>query len=160
MNALVFVKDVDRASGRPANKTERQSKLNEVQTEIREGFATARAEVGELIAVPATPCRMIEAWALGDRCRLQAIARGKTSPVPAGTPEAFWGEERDPRSNHPKRVLARALGREPSSADFAAIAEGANLEVLSRECPDSFATFASDVRKALASCQAGKGPRR
>jgi hypothetical protein len=98
--------------------------------------------------VKATPLRMLEAWALGDAAAVEAVGkRGDAAAVPA-RPEETWGDEKKPTSGHPKCVLRRALGRDPSPQDFADLAEASDVDVLRATCPASFAPFAGEAVEA------------
>jgi len=142
---LVFVKDVDRVPGKKKSERERLRKLKEMHHEIQSGFE--RVEHAEHVhCVKATPCRMIEAWALGDPNAINRVAykRAKRAPIPEH-PEKLWGAEENPTSNHPKCVLARALGREVNAEVLEDIALESNVETLKTSCPDSFAPFAKEM---------------
>ncbi|MCC7386615.1 MAG: hypothetical protein IT384_32555 [Deltaproteobacteria bacterium] len=151
--ALVFVKDLDKSGGRAADKTERRRLLKEVSAEVEAGFLKARQSdpaAAGVACIKAIPVRMIEAWVLGDPEAVRA-AVGSSGVVPSA-PEALWGDERDPNSQHPKRVLERLLGRAPDAALFANIAQAASVDQLARSCPESFAPFADEVRAAIDAC--------
>jgi hypothetical protein len=144
---LVFVKDVDRQPGKKKSDDERRKKLRAMHEEIEEGFA-AVVEADEVLRVKATPCRMIEAWALGDTAAVAENAGGDAARVDVPSrPETLWGAEQDPASDHPKCVLRRVLGREASAEVFEALAEAADAATLRRCCPESFAPFADEVAK-------------
>jgi hypothetical protein len=146
---LVFIKDVDRAPGCRASALERKKRIGAMHAEIEAGFARVRAanpQAATVRTLKGTPCRMLEAWALGDP---QAIGKvgGKTArlgEVPVA-PEACWGDEGDPDSNHPKCVLHRALGRRVSADDFAQIGHWAGIKSLRESCPGSFDPFAREA---------------
>lgn len=144
-DVLVYVKDVDRSGGTKAGAVERRKKLALVAREIRKGLqsvpdATTRA-------IQATPCRMLECWALADANALAELAskEGDPTSVPK-TPEDSWGHDADPTSNHPKCALKRVLGRDAGSDDFATLAESSDLEVVRERCPDSFVPFHDEAR--------------
>lgn len=145
---LVFVKDVDREPGTKKSATERRRKLREMHQQIEAGFAAVQG-AEDMLRIKATPCRMIEAWALGDRKAVAALAGrdGESSAVPAN-PEEVWGDERDPGSNHPKCLLERALGRLASADIFAELAEQSDVATLRKNCPESFAPFAHEAEAA------------
>lgn len=142
---LVFVKDVDREPGKKKSPAERGRKLKEMHQQIEQGFAASQGADSPL-RIKATPCRMIEAWALGDKEAVMSIAEkgGKPTVIPA-SPEDAWGDEHDPESNHPKCLLERALGRRVSAEDFAELAERSSVARLRRSWPDSFAPFAREA---------------
>lgn len=142
---VVFVKDVDRATAVKKTELERKRKLSEMHLQIETGFAAVRGEV-RVMAIKATPCRMIEAWALGDAAAVRSVSKWKKE-IP-NSPEKLWGNESDRNSMHPKCVLARIFGREPCAVDFETIATEAVPETLGRTCPDSFAPFAREVEVA------------
>jgi hypothetical protein len=153
--AVVYIADVDKTSGRAADATERKKRIDLLREEIEAGFEVARSadeDAASLILIAATPCRMIEAWALGDTSAVAEV--GGLSPQSLARPEELWGDEQDPSSNHPKRVLARLLGKSPSRDDFAAIAEAADPERIRSSCPTTFEPFAQAVLKATESCGA------
>jgi len=142
---LVFVKDVDREPGTKKSAHERKKKLAKMHAEIEAGFAAVR-DANDVHCVTATPCRMIEAWALGDPAALRAASgskRGKESVPPR--PEDLWGRESDPASGHPKCVLERLLGETATAEIFEALAEACSPATLRRTCPESFATFERDL---------------
>jgi hypothetical protein len=56
----------------------------------------------------------------------------------------------DSGSNHPKCLLRRALGREPTADDFADVAKHSDPSTLRRTCPLSFVPFADDAEDAAA----------
>lgn len=145
---VVFAHDVDKGSGQKRSPTERARRVAAMHEEIESGFAAVRG-ADHVQRVKATPLRMIEAWALGDAEAVSAVAgeNGEASAVP-GHPEETWGDEEDRASRHPKCLLRRALGREPTSDDFARLAEAARLEVLRERCPASFAPFAEEAELA------------
>lgn len=142
---LVFAHDVDKASGEKRNARERARRVEAMHTEIEAGFATVKG-ADHVRRVKATPLRMIEAWALGDRAALKAVAQknGDASAIPKH-PEEAWGDEADRASGHPKCLLRRALGRDPTPQDFADLADSASVAVLRSTCPASFAPFADEV---------------
>lgn len=152
---LVFVKDVDRAPGRKKSDVERRKKLAEMHQEIEAGFADVTG-ANDVARVKATPCRMIEAWALGDP-RAIAVVRAEdrlaskappASPIPA-RPETLWGDESDPDSDHPKCVLRRALGQDASARVFEQLATLADAAALERSCVESFAPFVAELRRIV-----------
>lgn len=144
---LVFAHDVDKASGEKRNATERARRVKALHEEIEAGFA-AVGGADHVLRVKATPLRMIEAWALGDAAAVQAVAGkdGEPAAIPRH-PEETWGDERDRASGHPKCVLRRALGRDPTPEDFAEVARGADIHVLRASCPASFAPFADEAER-------------
>lgn len=107
------------------------------------------ADAEDVVKVKATPCRMLEAWALGDRAALDAVVGKKLdeSQLP-DDPEDLWGDEADPRSDHPKCVLARVLRSKASSDVFEELARESSPKTLRRSCPDSFAPFAAEMEAA------------
>jgi hypothetical protein len=145
---LVFAHDVDKTSGEKRSAAERRRRVKTMHKEIEEGFAAVRG-ADHVLRVKATPLRMLEAWALGDREAVKAVAEkgGDASVIPKHAEET-WGDESDSKSGHPKCLLRRALGRKPSASDFAALAESADVETLSKSCPGSFAPFADEAGEA------------
>jgi len=147
---VVFAHDVDKASGKKRNATERRHRIRELHAEIEAGFgAVSGAE--RVLRIKATPLRMIEAWALGDRSAIEGVAGkgGEMSVVPKA-PEEAWGEESDRSSRHPKCLLRRALGRDPTPDVFAEIACRSDVETLRVTCPDSFAPFLEEAKSVRA----------
>jgi hypothetical protein len=127
---VVFAHDVDNASGEKRNATERARRVKTLNEEIDAGFAVVEG-ADRVRRVKATPLRMIEAWALGDASAVCGVAgtKGGAEAVPT-RPEEMWGDERDQASSHPKCVLRRALGRDPTPEDFADLAEAADVGTL------------------------------
>ncbi len=146
-NALVYVRDVDRSSGRPASANERRARMAEVAREVRTGLASVPDQMPTLIA---TPCRMIETWAMGDRNAIAQLTGVDADQLdlPPGLPEEWWGDEKNPNSNHPKRVLERVARGVP----FAEIAEASDIDELARSCPLSFRPFADAATAAVNRC--------
>jgi len=141
---LVFVRDLDRGSGRRNAAADIQC----MSDEIRRGSGCRPDD--KLTCVPGVACRTIEAWALGDGDAV-AIACGLDDAVglPGGKkPEQLWGKPRDPASNHPKMVLKRIFGDGPDREDFAAIAEHADIDAMRDSCPLSFAPFVAELEAA------------
>jgi hypothetical protein len=145
---LVFIKDVDRQPGAKKSDHERRAKLRAMHEQIEHGFAAVDG-ADHVLRVKGAPCRMIEAWALGDVDALDRVRarRGRKAVVPA-RPETLWGKEQDPASNHPKCVLARVLGENANALVFEELAREASEETLRHACPESFAPFADEVRAA------------
>lgn len=145
---VVFAHDVDRGSGEKRSAVERERRVRALHAEIEEGFATVEG-AGHVLRVKATPLRMLEAWAIGDGAAVKKVARkgGDGGALPS-RPEETWGDEADRASGHPKCVLRRALGRDPTPEDFAALAEEAALAVVRASCPVSFAPFTEEAMRA------------
>ncbi len=144
---LVFVRDVDKEHGSKRSAVERRRKLTDMHAQIDKGFEAATSR--SVIPVKATPCRMIEAWALADIAALTRVgADAKQLETLPQTLEDAWGLERDPRSNHPKCLLRRILDRAPTSVAFEEIARESDPDTLAARCPDSFAPFLAEVRDA------------
>lgn len=145
---VVFAHDVDRSSGQKRSSAEGRRRVLEMRAEIEQGFASVRG-AEHMAKLKATPLRMIEAWALGDAeaVKAQSAKRGDDSAIPK-RPEETWGRESDPSSGHPKCVLRRALGREPTPEDFADLAARSEVSALRHSCPDSFGPFADEAEEA------------
>ena len=90
----------------------------------------------------------IEAWALADVEALKAV--NPAARVPKRRPEDMWGDRGNPKSGHPKQVLASVLGVTPSREHFATIGAAARPKVLTARCPISFVPFAASVAAASA----------
>lgn len=149
-SAVVFTCDVDRTPGSRAKPGEAKKRMRELADSIERGFEDARRRGGTTLATAAaTPCRMIESWALGDPEALASVTGKAPEECECRGPEELWGTETDPGGSHPKRVLERIVGASP---DFAAIAAAADPAKLERSCPLSFAPFARRVRSANAAC--------
>ncbi len=153
---LVFAHDVDRASGRKRSAIERRDRIKHLHAEIEAGFA-AVTDAQRVLRIKATPLRMLEAWALGDRSAVQAVAGkgGDASAVPKA-PEETWGEEADRDSGHPKCLLRRAIGRDPTPDVFADLATASKSETLRATCPDSFAPFLEEAESVRVSLGGGE----
>lgn len=160
-SALVLAFDTDKASGTPARRVERQKRLRELRASAEAGFAHAREGDPDAAAIHtavAIPCRMIEAWALGDRAALARLLGVRPAALDYREPEDLWGDEGDPESSHPKCVWQRVT---EDRVDFAQIGAAAAPAALARACPDSFPPFAADIDRALgASAQRAAKPAR
>jgi hypothetical protein len=145
---VVFAHDADRASGEKRSAAERARRVKALHEEIEVGFAAVDG-ADHVRRVKATPLRMIEAWALGDAAAVRTVAgkSGDAAAIPKH-PEEAWGNEQDRASGHPKCLLRRALGSTPTPAEFAAVAEVANIDALRAACPASFAPFAEEAERA------------
>jgi hypothetical protein len=156
---LVFVKDVDKQPGKKTSPIERRKKLRAMHSEIQQGFDEVDG-ADEVLRIKATPCRMLEAWALGD---VQAIRRvvgpGAHVERASSTPEDLWGDEQDPASNHPKCVLRRIVGGAVNAWLFERLAAETNPATLRKTCPDSFAPFADEVAEAAKTINARSAAR-
>jgi hypothetical protein len=158
-NALVLAFDTDKTSGTRAKRVERQRRLRELRESAERGFAHAREldeDAASIQAAIAVPCRMIEAWALGDREALARLLGVSGHHLEYDAPEDLWGDEQDPDSGHPKCVWRRVTeGR----IELAEIGAEAAPSALARSCPDSVPPFADDVDRALSQCSRGGSPR-
>ena len=148
---------VDREGGVTTSDRERARTIAKMRVEIDAGFASVASSVAR---VRATPCRMLEAWALGDREAIRRVRsrRIDDADVPA-RPEVLWGDQRDPTSNHPKCVLTRVLGQEPNARSFEDLARESDPSTLRASCPESFKPFEEELRKAFPSDE-DSAPRR
>jgi len=155
-DVLVFVKDVDREGGVKKSPKERAKKLQSMHREIEQGFASVRG-AESVRRVKGTPCRMVEAWALGDSAAVSKVTdpKAKCDPCPAA-PEALWGDKTDRASGYPKNVLVRVLGREATAEVLEEIARESDDESLAATCPESFAPFLGELRAAAVSARAGE----
>lgn len=156
MGALVLAFDTDKTPGTRAKRTERQKRLRELRASAESGFEHTRADDEDAVAIQtaiAVPCRMIEAWALGDREALAGLLDTPARTLEYDDPEELWGDEQDPSSDHPKCVWQRVTERR---IDFAEIGAEAAPTTLAKTCPDSFPPFADDVDQALRRCAAGR----
>jgi hypothetical protein len=148
---LIFVTDADKGGG--ANTTSQAARrVDTLPAAIKQGFARAAGDGPDVVtSVVATPCRTIEAWALGDLDAVGTVARLGTPPSIPAPPEQLWGEPHAPTSDHPKSVLRRILNGEPSSIMLSAIAEKAKITTIRVTCPMSFDPFAAAL-KAFDTC--------
>jgi hypothetical protein len=153
-NALVLSFDTDKTSGAPAKRVERQRRLRELRKSAEHGFGHARAGDPDVAAIPtaiAIPCRMIEAWALGDREALAGLLEISPGDLePYREPEDLWGDDEDRDSSHPKCVWKRVTS---DRVEFAEIGAAVAPTALAKACPDSFPPFADDVDRALRACR-------
>lgn len=153
-SALVLAFDADKTPGAWAKRIERQRRLRELRKSAEAGFEHTRASDADAAAIPtvlAIPCRMIEAWALGDREALASLLEVSDEDLEYGEPEALWGDEEDPDSDHPKCVWRRVTGER---LEFDEIGAKVAPSTLAKTCPDSFPPFAEDVDRALRRCKA------
>jgi hypothetical protein len=151
-SALVLSFDTDKTAGTSADRVERRRRLKELRASAEAGFAHTRASDADAAAIStvlAIPCRMIEAWALGDREALAKLLEASAEDLEYGEPEALWGDEEDPESDHPKCVWRRVT---EEGVEFAEIGAAAAPTTLAKICPDSFPPFADDVDWALRRC--------
>lgn len=147
---LVFCHDVDREPGASRSTREVFQRTQALRAAIAAGFAAAIAEtpaLAEIHRVVALPVRIIEAWALADPSAL-----GSHAVDPRRSPEALWGDEADPRSSHPKRVLARALGRAADTVALRDLAERCDLDAVAQAAP-SFARLRDEVAAVVKACR-------
>lgn len=161
-DVLVFVKDVDREGGVKKSPKERAQKLQSMHREIEEGFSSVR-RAESVRRVKGTPCRMVEAWALGDLAAVNKVADLKTKREPCPTaPEALWGDKTDPASGYPKNVFVRVVGRDASAEVLEEISRASDDDKLAVTCPESFAPFLRELRAAASGRggEAGQGPRK
>jgi hypothetical protein len=135
-DALVFVTDLDKSRKSKDVRTEYRSKVDAITT----GFTGA-----EIPCIAGVPARTVEAWVLGDLGALSRVLRSGPPQIPR-SPEELWGEPHNPRSNHPKMVLQRCCGGDIPGDLYSEVASVADLDVLERECPVSFAPFVSELR--------------
>jgi hypothetical protein len=136
---LILATDVDSTTGERVEK-----RIRKLKDAIHEGFAKSDGPV----SIAATPCRTIEAWALGDTDAVGEVARVEDVSLPKRA-EDLWGTPTDPSSNHPKCVLHRIFGGDPGTESYAAIAATADLDQIAVACPLSFGPFIEDLRKAF-----------
>lgn len=156
MNALVLTFDVDKEPGGRATRVERRRRLRELRESAEHGFAQACEHDPHAAMIPtviAAPCRMLEAWALADRAALAELLGLPAGSLDYDQPEELWGDEKDPGSDHPKRVWRRVAR---DRVELAEIGAAADPETLAEECPDSFPPFAADVESALYQCLGGE----
>jgi hypothetical protein len=146
-DALVFCCDVDRQAGTKKSPREVKARIKELVDPIDLGLREARRTADRVVpTIVATPCRMIEAWALGDPTALQEMVKRMIDMEELARPEELWGREHDREGRHPKAVLARILGSNP---DFAAIGEAIDLVRLEQRCPLSFRPFVREVEAVI-----------
>jgi len=151
-NALVLSFDTDKTPGTRAKRVERQRRLRELRASAEQGFEHTRANDADAAAIQtvlAIPCRMIEAWALGDREALANLLDISPRELDYREPEDLWGDEEDPASDHPKCVWRRVT---EDRIDFSEIGAAVAPPTLAKRCPDSFPPFAEDVDRALRRC--------
>lgn len=155
--ALVLSFDADKTQGTRAKRVERQRRLRELRASAELGFEHTRATDADAAAIQtaiAIPCRMIEAWALGDREALASLLDVSPRELDYGKPEDLWGDEEAPDSDHPKCVWRRVA---EERIGFSEIGAEVAPPTLAKTCPDSFPPFAADVARALSHCSK-RGP--
>lgn len=98
-DVVVFCHDVDRVPGTKRSMHEARKQMAEITASVERGFADARREAGMALAtVVATPCRTIDAWALGDPAALVRVADGELSVEVCRDPEASGAPSMTPRA--------------------------------------------------------------
>ena len=111
---------------------------------------TAGAPVPTIFAIP---IETIEAWLLADPAAFER-AFGCRHAQDVRRPENLWGNRRDASSRHPKQVWRRAcadVNLDHRLSTSACIAEQLDLAAVEAACPQGFARFASDLRRAIPS---------
>jgi hypothetical protein len=144
--AIVFVTDVDVTPGKKASVHEADTRMASLRHSIAVGLDASGSVLPRAIG---TPCRTIEAWALGDLDSVCDAADLDVTPSIPKVPEELWGKPGEPSSNHPKCVLSRIFGRDLDPGDYAAVADCADVGVIEANCPRSFASFRSEAEAAL-----------
>jgi hypothetical protein len=143
-DAVVVVHDVDKAATGRATLQEARRSHQLVRQHLLDGFTMASD--GSLSTAVGTPCRCIEAWALGDLDAVSTVAALLKKPSLPTPPEELWGKPHDPQSNHPKQVLRRIFGGEAGTQEYCDIAAVADPGAVETNCPLSFAPFAQEIR--------------
>ncbi len=101
-------------------------------------------------AVMGIQIETMEAWLLADVASFERVVG--LPPGLTKRPEALWGKPHDPTSSHPKQIYNRLVkaGTGRNHRDTAiALAEAADLDVLTRECPEGFGRFRADFERAF-----------
>lgn len=134
-------RDADRNGGSDARKEhECRKRHNEIIHDIYQGFEQSRCNLRYIAIVP---MKMIENWLLSDPNSYVKAFGGNPPDLP-NTPELIWGDEKNPHSNHPKRVISRVLGtygEKPNRESFCMIAKYIDIDTLRSKCYISFETF-------------------
>jgi len=146
---LVYVRDLDKESGTSKSRRETIGAIARKREQIVRG---CEAYTDAIRCVPGIPCRMIEAWAMGDLVAVAQVSDFVTSvKLPSGKgPEELWGERSDPMSDHPKNVLKRIFGGKYTQEDMRRVAELADIRMVRKKCPLSFEPFAAELEEAVA----------
>jgi hypothetical protein len=153
-HVVVFFADAGKEPGTKNNKTNRKKLFEKIQGDIKIGFDTAIEQFTlEVEGISMVPVRMIEAWLVADAGAF-ANATGIDERLVSSfrEPEALWGDEDDPGSNHPKRVINQLLdgsGNNPNRETFVSIAEEIDLNILANCCPLSARPFIDETSEAL-----------
>ncbi|HNX28739.1 MAG TPA: DUF4276 family protein [Syntrophomonadaceae bacterium] len=147
-NIICYV-DADREHGSRKSKRESKKRLQEIYSQISNGFQQFSAARSHN-SIPMVPLKMIESWLLADdQAFAQCFESSPANPVLPGQPELIWGDENNPSSNHPKNYLKRVLeqyNQEANRDTFKSIAEEIDIDALRERCPLSFEIFYQDIK--------------
>lgn len=149
----IYYCDADREAGtRNSSLPVALKTLEHRYQEVKQGLDACGVE-----KIPMIPLRMIENWIA---CDTYAIARAyqvdlsKMHRSMEGTRnyELLWGNKNNPNSDYPKHYLTRLIRQldrrleheTPDMEKYVEIAEEQEIDILRRNCPNSFERFYQD----------------
>jgi len=145
----IYYSDTDKIAGTRNTGLDAERSWKQRYDEITEGLCNDMYHF-----IPMVPLRMIENWILADRDALENVG-GSVGYYFDKKPEMLWGDEHNPESNYPKRVLDRvfnSMKKKPKDRGrtfYVNVSEKQKLEVLLERCPISFKVFYDDLTRIL-----------
>jgi hypothetical protein len=126
------------------------------QSELEEGVTSAEQQFPGHSIVWGLAIESVEAWTLGVPDAIAEELGVEVGQIrehyPRGVPVELMSERSGKSDHRPKQLLERLaqLKHRQDSAEFRqAIAERTNVDSLARACPQGFAPFADQLRKAF-----------
>lgn len=138
-DAVVFMADLDRESA--ADWKQHHKWVLEGFEKIPDGPP----------AVVCLPKHTSESWMLSDSNAWASMGLSDLTMLPK-KPEEQWGEEKDPKSSHPKQIFGRAKDSCQSHLDDrefrVQIVEKSDINIIDKKCPLSFRKFKEECASA------------
>ncbi|MEA1961980.1 MAG: DUF4276 family protein [Bacillota bacterium] len=146
---IICYVDADRDAASTTSRRDFGKRVNELYSEIRDGFEKFSEERGRS-SIPMIALKMIESWLLSDETAFaRCFNSPPTNPGLPQQPELIWGDKGDPTSNYPKNYLQRVLkqyGIEGNRGVYKEIAEYIDINELRNKCSISFERFYIDIQ--------------